>query len=111
MTSTAHARLADSLCVAHEAAIHQARLRVELAQSRAEQRDYLRNVETARVLEKRAGRKRAAGKVVQEEEGKVETKRGGEDEDGTRRKRKKVQDEINTQASEARLGSVLKSIF
>ncbi|CAE6420374.1 unnamed protein product [Rhizoctonia solani] len=38
--------------VAQEAAAHTARLRVELSQSKAEQRDYLRNVELARVLEK-----------------------------------------------------------
>ncbi|CAE6422176.1 unnamed protein product, partial [Rhizoctonia solani] len=44
--------------VAQEAAAHTARLRVELSQSKAEQRDYLRNVELARVLEKRAQRKR-----------------------------------------------------
>ncbi|KAF8607498.1 hypothetical protein BDV93DRAFT_603310 [Ceratobasidium sp. AG-I] len=44
--------------VAQEAAAHTARMRVELSQSRAEQRDYLRNVELARVLDKRAKRKR-----------------------------------------------------
>ncbi|CAE6463582.1 unnamed protein product [Rhizoctonia solani] len=38
--------------VAQEAAAHTARLRVELSQSKTEQRDYLRNVELARVLEK-----------------------------------------------------------
>ncbi|QRV87837.1 RNA recognition motif protein [Ceratobasidium sp. AG-Ba] len=43
--------------VAQEAAAHTARLRVELSQSRAEQRDYLKNVELARVLDKRAKRK------------------------------------------------------
>ncbi|KAG9103889.1 RNA-binding ATPase activator esf2 [Ceratobasidium sp. 370] len=47
--------------VAQEAAAHTARLRVELSQSRAEQRDYLRNVELARVLDKRAKRKQNAG--------------------------------------------------
>ncbi|KAG9087856.1 RNA-binding ATPase activator esf2 [Ceratobasidium sp. 392] len=46
--------------VAQEAAAHTARLRVELSQSRAEQRDYLRNVELARVLDKRAKRKQGA---------------------------------------------------
>jgi len=44
--------------VAHEAASHTARLRVELTQSKAEQRDYLKNVELARVLGKREERKR-----------------------------------------------------
>ncbi|TFY69491.1 hypothetical protein EVJ58_g373 [Rhodofomes roseus] len=46
---------------AHEAAAHAAQLRVELSQSRQEQREYLRNVELARVLDKRAERKRKAG--------------------------------------------------
>jgi predicted component of type VI protein secretion system len=45
---------------AHEAALHTARLRLELSQSRAEQNDYLRNVELARVLDKRA--KKIAGR-------------------------------------------------
>ena len=43
---------------AHEAAVHAARLRVELSQSKSEQRDYLKNVELARVLDKRAKRKK-----------------------------------------------------
>ncbi|KAF7982297.1 hypothetical protein HWV62_28968 [Athelia sp. TMB] len=43
--------------VAHESAIHAARLRVELSQSRSEQRDYLKNVELARVLDKRRKQK------------------------------------------------------
>ncbi|TCD62736.1 RNA-binding ATPase activator esf2 [Steccherinum ochraceum] len=46
--------------IAHEAAMHAARLRVELSQSRREQHEYLRNVELARVLDKRAERKRKA---------------------------------------------------
>ncbi|KZT72713.1 hypothetical protein DAEQUDRAFT_644006, partial [Daedalea quercina L-15889] len=44
--------------IAHEAAAHAAQLRVELSQSRKEQREYLKNVELARVLDKRAERKR-----------------------------------------------------
>ena len=46
---------------AHEAAVHAARLRVELSQSKREQQEYLKNVELARVLDKRADRKRKAG--------------------------------------------------
>ncbi|KIY52621.1 hypothetical protein FISHEDRAFT_28970, partial [Fistulina hepatica ATCC 64428] len=42
--------------VAQEAAAHAARLRAELAQSRSEQHSYLKNVELARVLEKRRAR-------------------------------------------------------
>ncbi len=40
--------------------MHTAQLRVELSQSRKEQRDYLKNVELARVLDKRVERKRKA---------------------------------------------------
>ncbi|KAL5527096.1 hypothetical protein ACEPAG_5887 [Sanghuangporus baumii] len=46
--------------IANEAAVKTARLRVELEQSRREQKDYLRQVELARVLDKRAKRKREA---------------------------------------------------
>ena len=38
--------------------MHAAKLRVELSQSRREQHEYLKNVELARVLNKRAERKR-----------------------------------------------------
>lgn len=61
-----------SILIAHEAAIHTARLRVELEQSRKEQREYLRQVELARVLDKRAGRKREAAQekgIVVDSEG------------------------------------------
>ncbi|KAK0206132.1 hypothetical protein DFS33DRAFT_1312522 [Desarmillaria ectypa] len=51
--------------VAHEAALHTARLRVELSQSRSEQQDYLKNVELARVLNKRAEKKREKGEELQ----------------------------------------------
>lgn len=44
--------------LAHEAAAHTARLRVELSQSKSEQSDYLKQVELARVLAKRDERKR-----------------------------------------------------
>ncbi|KAL0949781.1 hypothetical protein HGRIS_009820 [Hohenbuehelia grisea] len=47
--------------IAHEAALHAAKLRVELSQSKSEQQDYLKNVELARILEKRAERKRVNG--------------------------------------------------
>jgi len=47
--------------IAHEAAVHAAQLRVELSQSRREQHEYLKNVELARVLDKRAERKRKFG--------------------------------------------------
>jgi len=42
--------------------MHAARLRLELSQSRSEQREYLKNVELARVLDKREERSQAMGK-------------------------------------------------
>ncbi|KAJ9106878.1 hypothetical protein QFC19_003007 [Naganishia cerealis] len=44
-------------CIAYERQAHSARLRQELSKSRAEQSEYLRNVELARVLEKRKVKK------------------------------------------------------
>lgn len=41
--------------------MHDAQLRVELSQSRKEQREYLKNVELSRVLDKRAEKKRLKG--------------------------------------------------
>jgi ESF2/ABP1 family protein len=53
------ASVADIPCrLAHEAAVHREKLRVEISQSRKEQNDYLRKVETARVLDKRVDKKR-----------------------------------------------------
>ena len=46
---------------AHEAAVHEAQLLVELSQYRKEQQEYLKNVELARVLDKRAEKKRLKG--------------------------------------------------
>lgn len=51
----------QKLMVAYERQAHQARLRNEITQSRAEQGEYLRNVELARVLDKRKARKDAEG--------------------------------------------------
>ena len=48
--------------------MHAARLRLELSQSRSEQREYLKNVELARVLDKREERSQAAGKYFQRKE-------------------------------------------
>lgn len=46
---------------AYERQAHTARLRNEVSQSRAEQSEYLKNVELARVLDKRKAKKQAAG--------------------------------------------------
>ena len=48
--------------------MHTARLRLELSQSRSEQREYLKNVELARVLDKREERSRATGKEFNRKE-------------------------------------------
>jgi ESF2/ABP1 family protein len=49
---------------AHEAAIHTAKMRHEITQSRAEQKEYLKNVELSRVLEKRIARKKEKGEEM-----------------------------------------------
>ncbi|EIN10263.1 hypothetical protein PUNSTDRAFT_63819 [Punctularia strigosozonata HHB-11173 SS5] len=125
--------------IAHEAAVHRAKLRNELAQSRAEQRAYLQNVETARVLEKRAKRKREAGVDVQtpfpgprpkdQHTKSGESKASGEGgkkramppdketekEKGEKKRRKEVEKErrveMGEREREAKLGTVLSSIF
>jgi ESF2/ABP1 family protein len=51
---------ADRL-IAYERQAHTSRLRAEITRSRAEQSDYLKNVELARVLDKRKAKKEAAG--------------------------------------------------
>jgi ESF2/ABP1 family protein len=48
--------------------MHAARLRLEISQSRVEQREYLKNVELARVLDKREERSQAAGKEFKRKE-------------------------------------------
>jgi ESF2/ABP1 family protein len=89
--------------IAHEAAVHSARLRVELSQSKSEQRDYLKNVELARVLDKR---KKQKGKLP--EQPKKERKRlVGEEDDLQRKKRLR----LDTTDDKEQLDSVLGSIF
>jgi ESF2/ABP1 family protein len=75
-----------NLTPAHEAAVHAARLRVELSQSRSEQRDYLKNVELARVLDKRAKRKRetTGEDMVMKQRPKKERKKATSSEDDHR---------------------------
>lgn len=83
---------------AHEAAVHTAKLRVELAQSKMEQRDYLKNVELARVLDKRNEKRKEKGL------GPLELKRPAESSKEESRKRLKHTDDTQ-------LDSVLGSIF
>nr|GAT46126.1 U3 snoRNP-associated protein Esf2 [Mycena chlorophos] len=91
--------------IAHEAAIHAAKLRMELSQSRSEQREYMHNVELARVLEKRAEKKLEKGEVMELKEQRPKRKRPAAEEDEDRPVRKK-RDE-----GEAQLSSVLSNIF
>ncbi|WRT66882.1 uncharacterized protein IL334_003845 [Kwoniella shivajii] len=49
--------------IAYERQAHQARLRTEITRSKTEQADYLKNVELARVLDKRKAKKAASGIV------------------------------------------------
>ncbi|OCH86216.1 hypothetical protein OBBRIDRAFT_814691 [Obba rivulosa] len=103
--------------IAHEAAVHQAQLRVELSQSRREQRDYLKNVELARVLDKRAERKRKAAKG-----GSSQPQSAHEVSEPTPRERKKDREApgpakkkqkivVDDPSTEKQLNSVLSSIF
>lgn len=63
--------------IAHEAAVHREKLRVELSQSRQEQNDYLRQVELKRVLDKRSERKRKREAEIGEQD-QPPSKRPGE---------------------------------
>lgn len=82
--------------------MHAAKLRVELAQSRSEQREYLRNVELARVLDKRNEKRKEKG------QGPVELKRPGDNEGRIQMKRQKI---VDNTAEPAGMESVLGSIF
>lgn len=88
--------------LAHEAAIHAAKLRVELAQSKSEQREYLKNVELARVLDKRNQRRKEKGLGPLEPSKPL--KRPVESKEEEPRKRNKPTDDTQ-------LNSVLGSIF
>ncbi|KAF8239498.1 hypothetical protein L208DRAFT_1237102 [Tricholoma matsutake] len=90
--------------VAHEAAIYAAKLRVELSQSRSEQQEYLKNVELARVLDKRAEKKREKGEEFQLKPFKERpNKRVIEEGENSSHKKHKP--------SDAQLDTVLSSIF
>ncbi|CAA7259564.1 unnamed protein product [Cyclocybe aegerita] len=94
--------------VAHEAAIHRAKLRVELSQSKAEQQQYLRNVELARVLEKRAAKKREKGEEFELQPINQPKKRPSEEEGESSRKKNKQQ---CVDRQDDPLDSVLNNVF
>ncbi|GJE84469.1 pre-rRNA-processing protein [Phanerochaete sordida] len=101
--------------IAHEAAIHAARLRVELSQSRREQQEYLKNVELARVLDKRAERNKGKapnGLAEPTQDSAKPAKR--ERADGERplqKRRKEKQEDVVDESTQKQLNSVLGSIF
>ncbi|TFY80630.1 hypothetical protein EWM64_g3380 [Hericium alpestre] len=97
--------------VAHEAAVHTARLRVELSQSRTEQHEYLKNVELARVLDKRAERKRQAGKEVDAPPEKVPKRPAEEGGEPQPKKKRKEKPPRAAPEDNGQLESVLGSIF
>ena len=106
------------LLLAHEAAVHAARLRVELSQSRREQQEYLKNVELARVLDKRAQRKQQQASEAEAEPAVQDTKASkrerpdNEKTDRRDKKRKKAAPEAAVdEAQQTQLKSVLGSIF
>jgi ESF2/ABP1 family protein len=86
--------------------MHTARLRLELSQSRSEQREYLKNVELARVLDKREERSQAAGKKFKRKE---VNKRPASESSGSRKselKRPRTTNETSTGTLESVLGSI-----
>ena len=87
--------------------MHQAKLRAELSQSRKEQREYLKNVELARVLEKRREKKLADGKEP------PQLKRRQSDAPSEDRSNKRWKSKPNAEAGDdsAQLSSVLNSVF
>jgi ESF2/ABP1 family protein len=74
--------------------MHTAQLRLELSQSRAEQREYLKNVELARVLDKREERSQAAGKEFKRKE--LNNKRAGSDERVKRQRTERLEDVLSS---------------
>lgn len=91
------------LLAAHEAAVHRAKLRVELSQSKAEQQQYLKNVELAHVLDKRAARKREKGEGFQLKPNSRKSVHDG----GNSHVRKKQRSSLGPDA----LSGILSSIF
>ncbi|KAF8631999.1 hypothetical protein AX17_004944 [Amanita inopinata Kibby_2008] len=94
--------------VAQEAAIHAAKLRVELSQSRSEQQEYLRNVEIARQLEKRVKKKREKGEELELKPVNTKKRSNGTDQGGEYKKNKKIHP---VQEEGGQLSNVLGQIF
>jgi ESF2/ABP1 family protein len=97
---------------AHEAAVHTARLRMELSQSKAEQNEYLKNVELARVLAKRAARKHG-NKEANEIEDTPRTTEGRKRpaSGNPERDRKRVKEWTDHEGDRVQLDNILSKIF
>ena len=87
--------------------MHTARLRLELSQSRSEQREYLKNVELGRVLDKREERSQAVGKVFKRKEANKRPASESGSKDGKVKRPRRV-DETGTSSQ---LASVIGSVF
>jgi ESF2/ABP1 family protein len=99
---------------AYERQAHQARLRNEITQSRAEQGEYLRNVELARVLDKRKARKEAAGEsgIVQKKSDDGKLAEGGKEKEKTAPRYRQREAVDRGQGLEKKgMDSVLGSVF
>ena len=111
----------STVLTAHEAAIHAARLRVELEHSRKEQREYLKHVELARVLDKRKDRKRKAAEAKGEQPPpedqllpppkRARKEEGGEGEGEKDQKKQRRNQVVDDTERSKKLNTVLGSIF
>ncbi|KAF8164886.1 hypothetical protein B0H34DRAFT_687011 [Crassisporium funariophilum] len=98
--------------VAHEAAVHAAKLRVELSESKQEQQEYLKNVELARVLDKRVAKKKEKGEQFELKPLNQQTRKRPNDGDEEHRTKKKHAPPKTVDITKnAPLDSVLSSIF
>lgn len=102
------------ILLAYERQAHQSRLRAEIARSKTEQGEYLRNVELARVLEKRKAKKAASGSNGTTGAGGVgSVAKGAEDEDSQPKKGYRQRQVVEKARGMEGKGmeSVLESVF
>ncbi|TFK99107.1 hypothetical protein BDV98DRAFT_511138 [Pterulicium gracile] len=98
--------------VAHESAVHTAKLRAELSNSRNQQQQYLRNVELARIVDRRAEKKREKGEELKMPEHKKRENDADEAKPGkAKRQRKESKPAKSMEDREAALEGVLANVF
>ncbi|KAL4067222.1 hypothetical protein V8B97DRAFT_2025078 [Scleroderma yunnanense] len=96
--------------IAHEAAARAAKLRVEITQSRSEQNEYLRNVELARIVDKRNEKRKEKGlEPLQPKLKRKEWLPG--DRDTQENQRSKKRHRMDDDERDTQLQGVLSSIF